>query len=1020
MVYTLKKDAGNLSKTKLFRLIEVAFIFLTLLPTYESIKNIILHTLFVDSFPTIRNPSLSRSNGPQWMFHLKANMNLGLQRRNADQSNRSYLESSTNSNNEIIDRNHGINGNLIPFQMEGFEFVESYIEKILTMDPSNLSSDRELGSYHLVNNSTLCICWDQFQAFLNDENISTNNTLDLSHNGHKHHDKNKSTQSRLSIPHILILAMECDRALFPTAIVNTTNDLPQVYSNIPLNIMLLLSPIFDIYFNKTYYEKNDNHEMKNLKDQYNLESKITMTTLLSFLLLESNIQQQTSYERGKAPLLKDMIEQILNIHCKNGQDQINLEHKSKYIHLVMILRTLLLPNEGGINLRNLLWHGFISKIHRRWLSLSIVLSITIQKEFLNINENENSKKQSLQEKGKSTPDKNFCDESLINLKRYKAFLPIINHGRNILKHSKFHFDIDENEVFLKNKEINTQKIKKNSMDTSLYDLYKKLTLSPIQYHQYTETNHKFTKKATLSYIAHTNNDLSLQPFIPKVHHPLLYLAFQTLSYENQQNYQEQNHEDFYISKPACFIAIMMPIIEHSLRLLWCEVNHKFEDKIARVGSYYVTLDGIGQKDKHDVMVNALVNNVNQSRQPNGSQINVDEKRPSSFKPSSQHKNELVTFLGGTIFSILADLFGSPFGPNIRSTVAHGIWNTHIWRELSNNNNARRGLSHFEVKYDTKKSLEQDEQNQSILMATVCSLLSVLDLIAERYHAQYLSFPTSDILTNHSKVIQSSLIAPIYKEYRPVFSYCAFISRNIVHIIDEFSKLFQNEIILNETGSPTIAVHPLDQLTDPISIPLERIENMKNLLTITTDCIDEENHFEEWSPSHVLREYKLNVVLSDCGAASSLLTDIDIALSEYNKRLNDGLVQYNTYLSSLDDTDGHLKDRHQKELQKKINQWRRLSSFANISYNFYSFCTYVALFYIEQKIKIQKDDSQSISIRRGQEMIDEKFCMRTVERSRMCLSTYSKFITVNPDRAFKALQVFLQSKYVKKIVNDLSS
>jgi Domain of unknown function (DUF4209) len=81
---------------------------------------------------------------------------------------------------------------------------------------------------------------------------------------------------------------------------------------------------------------------------------VAVATLLALNTLESAIRRVTGYSTGKAPPLKIMLQQI------------------QIPNLVPILRSLLLPGLG-LNLRNLLWHGFISTLTTHWLSLIIIL-----------------------------------------------------------------------------------------------------------------------------------------------------------------------------------------------------------------------------------------------------------------------------------------------------------------------------------------------------------------------------------------------------------------------------------------------------------------------------------------------------------------------------------------------------------------------------------------------------------------------------------------------------------------------
>ena len=73
-------------------------------------------------------------------------------------------------------------------------------------------------------------------------------------------------------------------------------------------------------------------------------------TTLAMGWLESGIRYRTGYATGRAPLLKTMISELPDNR---------------------VLSTLLLPE--GLNLRNLLWHGFLGDLPRAWLALVLVL-----------------------------------------------------------------------------------------------------------------------------------------------------------------------------------------------------------------------------------------------------------------------------------------------------------------------------------------------------------------------------------------------------------------------------------------------------------------------------------------------------------------------------------------------------------------------------------------------------------------------------------------------------------------------
>ena len=89
------------------------------------------------------------------------------------------------------------------------------------------------------------------------------------------------------------------------------------------------------------------------------KDEATAATLLALNRLESAIRNSRGYVTGKAPLLKTMISQM-----EDGT-------------LSGILKLLLLP-VPGLNLRNLVWHGFIGTLPRAWLALVLVMTRIIQ------------------------------------------------------------------------------------------------------------------------------------------------------------------------------------------------------------------------------------------------------------------------------------------------------------------------------------------------------------------------------------------------------------------------------------------------------------------------------------------------------------------------------------------------------------------------------------------------------------------------------------------------------------------
>eukprot|EP00927_Polykrikos_kofoidii_P053794 TRINITY_DN48348_c0_g1_i1.p1 TRINITY_DN48348_c0_g1~~TRINITY_DN48348_c0_g1_i1.p1 ORF type:complete len:761 (+),score=68.27 TRINITY_DN48348_c0_g1_i1:376-2658(+) len=93
------------------------------------------------------------------------------------------------------------------------------------------------------------------------------------------------------------------------------------------------------------------------------------------------------------------------------------------------------------------------------------------------------------------------------------------------------------------------------------------------------------------------------------------------------------------------LALML-VLEHGLRRLFCNLNCAPEYGIARHGAYYSTLDGFGQRSKHQLLLGPVVE-------------------------SDGRANLLLPHLGCGLLYLLSDLFLQDAGPNIRAMLVHG-------------------------------------------------------------------------------------------------------------------------------------------------------------------------------------------------------------------------------------------------------------------------------------------------------------------------------------------------------------
>jgi hypothetical protein len=118
---------------------------------------------------------------------------------------------------------------------------------------------------------------------------------------------------------------------------------------------------------------------------------------------------------------------------------------------------------------------------------------------------------------------------------------------------------------------------------------------------------------------------------------------------------------------------------------------------------------------------------------------------------------------------------------------------------------------------------------------------------------------------------------------------------------------------------------------------------------------------EWSVEQVFLEYHTNVALADCGAARTLLCEVAHALES-----------------------------------AVVLQQQRGQRHGKTTWNLYSFLLLVTLTYLEDKDNVP---------------------IKAVERSRMCLSTYSTFSKRNMDRAIKAARIYAQAKVIRPLLTQ---
>lgn len=236
---------------------------------------------------------------------------------------------------------------------------------------------------------------------------------------------------------------------------------------------------------------------------------------------------------------------------------------------------------------------------------------------------------------------------------------------------------------------------------------------------------------------------------------------------------------------------------------------------------YQTLDGHGQRDKHEVMV-------------------------SPYLQDGRTRNQLLPVIGAQSCAMLSDLFAAPSSeaPNIRSALFHGTWEGELVKEL-------KGLTE-------KSVVDCPERSNPLLVDAACALVSCLDLI-------------SSDLSDGEKRISS---------YRPVYTFTASVVRNLnafLHNLAELDALISNNSSIGNCIRSMETLHPkLIEELRPLKTELKVINKMACDLFPSMRKSDD----KPWGVEDIYSEHQTNVALASNVAALTLLSDASHALENY--------------------------------------------------------------------------------------------------------------------------------------------
>ena len=600
---------------------------------------------------------------------------------------------------------------------------------------------------------------------------------------------------------------------------------------------------------------------------------LLIATMVSLNLLESSIRSVIQSKRKLdqknsvgAPLLRDMIETLSEVELDSNVNNIE-DGRIDFKTLATILRALLLPTRlCGINLRNLISHGFLSSIDRRWFALVVVLIQTLDKSSCDLNLFHSNERTT-----------NHQNRAATNLMKYESMAKVVSRGKEIL--------LGDNEYL-------EARLRSN--------------------------------------------------FIPRSYLHISEFIFTTLARPLQQRLNQQTGTDIVILKIPSLTTIYLigasSLLEHSLRLQWCRANNKPFESIARPSQYYVTLDGHGQRDKHDVMISPFLGN--------GS------------------RNLLIGEIGSAS-ALLSDLFSAPSSeaPNIRSQLCHGTWDAEIIQELESLAHSILQINHIETQTSLSKS---EDTTNGIITDAACALTASYEML-----------------------LSNILCDGVSTNYQPVYSYVAMWKRDLRAIMQDLTVL--EDLTLTESIVDCIDKMDIKQsivISDMLKTPGAHLDQIQYIQQV---YLCEHTDHDTWL------EYDINIALSDCIAAQTLLSEVSLATRKYIIYLQEAMDVLIMRPSST------------KE-KRNLNTTTRICGIASIVLDFYTTAAYICMLMMQCAMQSSSDNEPKMN------SLTRTDYIKLIERTRMALSTFESYMEKNLERSLKALLQYLQSKVLKKVMS----
>jgi hypothetical protein len=435
---------------------------------------------------------------------------------------------------------------------------------------------------------------------------------------------------------------------------------------------------------------------------------------------------------------------------------------------------------------------------------------------------------------------------------------------------------------------------------------------------------------------------------------------------------------------------MCSVLEHSLRLLWCRTNGRPRLRIARPSEYYVTLDGHGRRDRHDVLLAPYL-------------LTGPDGGGDGDGTEGSRRNGMIPAIGADAHALLCDLFLSPSAaeaPNVRSALCHGRWDGEVRGELEGASTASwtscAPATTVVGGGGYRRNEFAERRRDPSLTDAACAIVSCLDMIASNVLSD--EPPTSPAILQHRTV-----------PYQPVHTYTATAVRNLNEIISDLSEIdsmISNNPYIGDCARAMDYQRPrLCEDVRNLTIEMGVVKEMaRDIFPVMTTLDDDKT----WSVVDVYSEHRTNIALAGNIAALTLMRDASRCIERYVA----GLRERKDILSEMEPS--NTKDR------RAMKTSAMFCSVAAIAREFYAFVVYLALIAVREK-KYSQDDTTLDEGRCKNDHVPGRDCdraeiVRMVERSRMTISTFDSHLTTNLERSMKAVEQYMQGKILKKLLH----